>query len=987
MRPHALRLTAFGAFATTVDVDLDRLAEAGLFLLHGPTGAGKTTLLDGLGFALFGRVPGARQGAKRLRSDHAEDALRTEVQAEVSFGTRRFRVTRSPEQVRAKRRGTGTTTEPAKVCLEELVDGAWSTRSTRVGEADQEIADLVGMSAEQFFQVVLLPQGEFAQFLRADSVKRAEVLQKLFATERFRDAEQWLAARRRTCAEAVAAAQDQVDLLVARVAEAAGAEPAETEPAETEPVTWAEALLAAGQREEARVAQAVSTATAARDGARTELEEAQDLAERQRRRTVALQRREHLELARPSLVALQQEADAAARAAEVAGALGEVVTRRTRRDVALSAEAVARSGLLAVGLAADLDEPELTGLVSACRERSGRLEALRAVEGSLLEELAAVAAARDEQARALTEVAELEVELASLPLRAEQASTLMRSGREAAELRPALVAEQRRLEALRPDVVSLVQVETRLLHRIEEHLAARQAHVSLLEKANDLRTASINTMVARLAFALQDHTPCPVCGALEHPDPSALRDEGVSTEDEDAARRAADDAALVVAEVDAALAADRATAASLRERVDGLTPAGVDVQLSELAVELAVLDVAASEGRRAELDAAGVEEATRTALSAHVAASARVEASERAAEGAGRRALAAEAQLRDALGGAATLDEAVAAAAAQSTAAQAALTATQALVTAQQELDAAQRAAESTCLAKGFASPDDAREAARPEPWRAGTATHLRSAADTEAAVLAELADPALDVPLDPPAPVEARVEELVAADLGLSEVTAEHAKAMSRRTALERLVPSLVGAVAVLSPLTETATAVRRLADLCAGQGQNALRMTLSAFVLAARLEEVAEAASVRLRRMTQGRYELVHTDGAARGGVRAGLGLLARDAWSGQDRDTATLSGGETFLASLALALGLADVVMAEAGGARIEALFVDEGFGTLDEETLDEVMDVLDGLREGGRVVGLVSHVTELRQRIPAQVEVRRTRTGSDVVLHGC
>ena len=137
----------------------------------------------------------------------------------------------------------------------------------------------------------------------------------------------------------------------------------------------------------------------------------------------------------------------------------------------------------------------------------------------------------------------------------------------------------------------------------------------------------------------------------------------------------------------------------------------------------------------------------------------------------------------------------------------------------------------------------------------------------------------------------------------------------------------------------------------------------------------------------MTQGRYELVHTDGASRGGVRAGLRLLARDAWSGQDRDTATLSGGETFLASLALALGLADVVMAEAGGARIEALFVDEGFGTLDEETLDEVMDVLDGLREGGRVVGLVSHVSELRQRIPAQVEVRRGRSGSDLVLHGC
>ena len=160
-------------------------------------------------------------------------------------------------------------------------------------------------------------------------------------------------------------------------------------------------------------------------------------------------------------------------------------------------------------------------------------------------------------------------------------------------------------------------------------------------------------------------------------------------------------------------------------------------------------------------------------------------------------------------------------------------------------------------------------------------------------------------------------------------------------------------------------------------------LRMTLSSFVLAARLEEVAAAATARLLTMTSGRYSLVHTD-ARRGAGRSGLGLLACDAWTGVDRDTATLSGGETFLASLALALGLADVVTAEAAGVTIEALFVDEGFGTLDEDTLEEVMTVLDGLREGGRLVGIVSHVAELRQRIPAQLHVRKARTGSTVEL---
>jgi exonuclease SbcC len=199
----------------------------------------------------------------------------------------------------------------------------------------------------------------------------------------------------------------------------------------------------------------------------------------------------------------------------------------------------------------------------------------------------------------------------------------------------------------------------------------------------------------------------------------------------------------------------------------------------------------------------------------------------------------------------------------------------------------------------------------------------------------------------------------------------------------LQQKVPGLTALLEVLPVLEERAAVVRGLADLTAGQGANTRRMTLSAFVLAARLEEIAAVAGQRLLRMTGGRYSLVHTD-AGRGNKRAGLGLLARDNWTGVDRDTATLSGGETFLASLALALGLADVVCAESGGTRLDSLFVDEGFGSLDETTLDEVMDVLDGLREGGRLVGIVSHVAELRQRIPVRVHVRKHETGSSLEL---
>src|SRR6516162_942622 len=273
------------------------------------------------------------------------------------------------------------------------------------------------------------------------------------------------------------------------------------------------------------------------------------------------------------------------------------------------------------------------------------------------------------------------------------------------------------------------------------------------------------------------------------------------------------------------------------------------------------------------------------------------------------------------------------------------------------------------------------RAAFRDQAWRADAAERI-SRHDAEAeAVASLLADPDLEVEPDPAAPVTERTEATQRAQRAQDEAVDTHAKARHRSEQLSLLEPQLTAALAALGPLKQRADQARCLADLAAGLGANQYRMTLSSFVLAARLEEVAAAASERLLTMTAGRYSLVHTD-ARRGGGRAGLGLLACDSWTGIDRDTSTLSGGETFLASLALALGLADVVTAEAAGTPMEALFVDEGFGTLDEDTLDEVMNVLDGLREGGRIVGVVSHVAELRQRIPAQVHVRKGRRGSQV-----
>ncbi|MFP8908223.1 SbcC/MukB-like Walker B domain-containing protein, partial [Streptomyces atacamensis] len=260
-----------------------------------------------------------------------------------------------------------------------------------------------------------------------------------------------------------------------------------------------------------------------------------------------------------------------------------------------------------------------------------------------------------------------------------------------------------------------------------------------------------------------------------------------------------------------------------------------------------------------------------------------------------------------------------------------------------------------------------------------------------EAAVAAELAAPELAgfEPADAesagaePAGAAGAEAALASAVARLNAASAAHAEARTRCEQLDRLSARALADARELAPLREEYDRVARLAALTAGtSAENEHRMRLESYVLAARLEQVAAAASARLAHMSAGRYTLVHSDARASGRGRSGLGLHVIDAWTGNERDTATLSGGESFFASLALALGLADVVCEEAGGLRLDTLFIDEGFGSLDDQTLDEVLEVLDSLRERDRSVGIVSHVADLRRRIPAQLEVVKTRTGSAV-----
>jgi exonuclease SbcC len=985
MRPHRLELTAFGPFAGEVEVDFDRLGQGGLFLMHGETGAGKTTVLDGLSFALYGRVAGVR-GVNRLRSDHADAAVSTRVRLDVSIGGRRFRVTRSPAQERPKQRGSGTTVTPASVSLEEWDDntsGGWLPRSQRVGEVDLELTELLGMSAEQFHQVVLLPQGQFARFLHSDAGERTQLLQRLFGTDRFRRIEDWLAEQRRQTKDTYEEARHGVRRLVARIAQVSG----EDEPAEIPEPQWVLDQLMQAQQLARAAAAAAEVARLEHEHAQTEAALAAELAKRQLRRDSALARRHRLEQGAEQVAAASAELEAAARARSVAPALQ---AQRERAELSKRAAAALEQARqqLPEGLR-DVAVDELRAAADAGRETLGRL-----AEGVELERELALAVAEEAEAGRLLQQAEQRIaELAGLQAdapdvrqagiarvaAARQASDDLPQARVAAENAAAAVKTARSCATFGAEIQRLSLA----------HLAAREKSVELGGQLNELRTDRIDGMIAELAAKLTDEDPCPVCGSLDHPDLSDVTGRVVSRADEEAAALRADqarDAAAAIAEKLAAADAGReAAAARLRElgveaiAIDQLVAAAAEAgaRVEQLAAGAAKLPLAEAAVKRLEeqetqwRDEVARLNASVAAGSAHIktARHRRSELSERLGA-----LLAGASSVSVARSETKRLVEAVQRAEATGSAAE----------QAQREAQAADRRADEAADEAGFDGVEVARRAVRdPQAIRALEVLITR-AHQEEAAVAELLSDPEL-------------------AEVGAAAVTLEDAQAAAKRalaashqagehlataadqvTKLTALHAQLTDRLAGLEPVAAAAQQAKELADLAGGGGANRLNMPLSAYVLAARLEEVAEVASHRLRAMTQGRYTLIHSD-AAKGNAKSGLRLLVADAWTGLDRDTSTLSGGETFLASLALALGLAEVVTASAGGTPLEALFIDEGFGTLDEETLDEVLDVLDGLREGGRLVGIVSHVPHLRDRIPSRLRVRKTSAGSSLEQH--
>lgn len=1027
MRPLQLTIQAVGPYAERAQVDFDGLAADGLFLIHGTTGAGKTFLLDAITLALYGVIPGDRS-VDSIRSQFARPDIEPRVELEFAAQGDRWLIERVPGHTRAKQRGTGVREHPAKAELSRRIDGEWRSTASGIREVNAKVIDLVGLSAAQFAQVMLLPQGRFERVLRANSKEREELLTTLFDTELFEQVAQHLDRRANDARAALGTIEQDAFELRSRVGSrwaevvsdadqelgsgadvdpgaASPAEELDDEPsvpadqaaidelaarldrlvAEAERVNHAASRRADLARDEharrERVVQccdqqAALTAEleslgsdAARiDACSTELTQAH-AAEQLRDPLLHVTTAGHaIDQAR---VVLDQAATSARRSVDrcLVGLPGPL----TEASVGLASAAVAPDDLSAalLGTARDAALELLTGLRSLRRAESDAATFTEraddaAVEAQTLDTLATSTAKR--HAEAVASTASLRNDLAAGQLATLRIGDLTEAATAAADRADAAAALN--------DARTVAEQSALRVLAADRDLQDRRCEL------NDLREAYLAGTAAELAGELSDDCPCPVCGSHLHPTPAdtdhlmVSRSDLIAAEATVAAAQESKDhrtavhgesmqrvAALQVAagSPDADVATLRAKAAAATEELAEAMAAAQ--QVGRLAARLESV-----EERIDELAAQQHDAATRSAAAAE------------ASKGLREQAAAARGRITDSLGSGLRLEDAIRSVhqvVDQVGALQEALVAHTAAL---ESRAAASERADDAVRRSVFADADEVLTALRPASHRDALAEQVQRHVSDVARVRARLDSPDLAGLPEVAPDLDWALDRLTVATELQTATSKHHALLDAALRAVKgwvedhrRLVGSAQTALAAAEELSE-------LADQCMGRRGD--RVSLRRWVLSSYLREICDIANVRLLSMTAGRYQLQVRDGAARSGGRSGLDLSVLDSFTGEQRDVQSLSGGETFQAALALALAVAEAVQAHAGGVQLDALFIDEGFGSLDPDSLELAMEELDQLRAGGRMVGLISHVGALKARIDNGLEVRGGPAGSSL-----
>ncbi|RWZ50870.1 SMC family ATPase [Labedella phragmitis] len=1023
MRITRLSFAGFGPYRDEQNIDFRAFEDDGIYLIAGRTGAGKSTILDAVCFALYASVPRFEKGEARLRSDHCAPEDPTWVALEFSAGGHDYRVTRSPAYERPKSRGEGTTVSPPSAELAMLVDGDWHGVAARPKDVGIRLADIVQLTRDQFLQVILLAQNRFQRFLAAGHDERQDVLRSLFATERFSSFEDYLVERRKAVENELGAELATVERLAERAtdlvatiprldssretsvaddrAQPTGADPARGE--EPPPVavrrdspdeTWfAERvasllpLLTAAERR-------VAAADAAADAAEEEDRRVEELARRIRRRDAARLIRQELDARAAADAADSAELERARAAAPLWPLVVAIDTGQDRASAAAEELDRARRAFeesLAGTDVSDVDASTPAPIaVDVFTRELGSLTEAAAEERTLPGLDDDVQRAEDRVSATRRAVDEASVRRDEIPSELEAARAAVTAARAAAaelDAATSVVERLKRQSAAAHDVRSRAE-ELRRADAAE--IAARQAARDASAHLEHLLTVRLGAYAGELAERLLDGEPCAVCGSTVHPAPAAppADDDRVGDDDIEAARAADAERSILV---ERASRAAREADTAHKQAIVASGGATVDELEAQLADAESHRDACASARARLPRLEAVVDELGAEAERADAVLDDLVRQRDAATEAlvaATTRRDAARSRVTAARGESASVADRVARTTGRRDAAAALAAASSAAEERMRELSDARSALDTaitntTGRGQDFADAEAVRAAHRDGAHIRTLEKRVAAAADARVVNTATLSDPDLaDLPSDAP-DTAASAAAVVEARTSRDRVLADLHTLQSRERELATVRREALSALSAVRARRDEADAIRGLADAVEGKSPNTRRMDLETFVLAAQLEQIIAAANRRFHVMTSGRFTLEHDDSVAYRNAASGLGLAIRDEYTGRARPTASLSGGETFLAALALALGLAEVVTERAGGITLDTLFIDEGFGSLDGETLEIAMSTLDELRAGGRTVGLISHVDAMKERISARLTVEVDESGASRV----
>ena len=1041
MRPLKLTMQAFGPYAGAEEIDFTKLDNRTMFVISGKTGSGKTTIFDGISYAIYGKASGEDRNGQDLRSQFAKDDILTEVSLLFTLRNKTYHIIRSPQQEKRKERGEGYRTINATAEL-YVIDHKGNSQliAANVRDVDEKIKEIMIIDSNQFRQILMIPQGEFRKLLTSESKEKEVILQRLFHTQIYKRIEEKL---KESASELKKSVEKQVENRNHELRQIHSIYNDELkgflESGSENDILIMPLLLdevSTMTHELEGLAHKLKEKKEERDGLQQKLYDAEAIVKQMKARDDLAKRNKELAGEQERFIQIEKEIKLAHKAAllahqeeichhlkkELDGTNLELVALRTKVG---SLEVLLNE--LEVSLNQEKNREDERRAVA---EEISRLQNMK----SDVYSLADVQQEFDQLEKTINmnklKKRELEEKLNTLDSRVKE---LVEEKKIIEQAQLSFVENAHKLEKMNEEIERInkyVDYNTRLekascfFEKKKQNLekeTARLADAKVL--VDHLEQKWIHGQASLIASQLQDGESCPVCGSKDHPQPAFTSETIPDENDLKAAKHQLVQLEKEKASAESAFFEAQSMLRSLKETVDDLLlelqkhrpelmvknlpiiGSKIKSECSELASLQSVLKKKVDRRNRCmkELEEAEdlkeqnnlllqklIEQMNDSVIEFTEKKTNLTRMFDSVPEGLRsissyekrlQQVMALQEELLQRLENAqkvyqTTKDEFLAEKAKSETVEKQAEHLTE-------KLKLERAAFLIKMKEQGFETYSLYHDAKKNEQQVREMETALKNYYE-EVRSVRDRYEELCTVLKDIEKPELEKLEEsLTEIDNLMNSLQDDYTNLYMKKRDNEEITNKVNSINEQLKSLEERYKVIGELFDI--SRGQNTYRITFERFVLAAFLDDILQEANGRLRKMTNGRFEMIRKTDRSKGNIQSGLELLVFDQYTGKERHVKTLSGGESFKAALALALGLADVVQAYAGGVSLETMFIDEGFGTLDPESLDQAIEALIDIQSSGRLVGIISHVPELKERIDARLEVTATQSGSKTEFH--